>query len=150
MQIHRVFLVTTIATLVIACGGGQTTPTTSEGSEGRTCADLGLDDPELLAQCEAREVECPGQVTMAETAPPQFGCPPGPSSPTSSNPDKSVSSPDTPNASTDACEGYSLGDACVNEENLAQCHAMAAQCPGNVQVLESCPLQFACSNDEKS
>ncbi|AKF09907.1 hypothetical protein DB32_007056 [Sandaracinus amylolyticus] len=46
--------------------------------------------------------------------------------------------------SDDACAGYHAGDACITEENLAQCREMAAQCGGEVLVLESCPLQFAC------
>lgn len=43
-----------------------------------------------------------------------------------------------------SCEGYSEGDACITSENLAQCEQMSAQCPGEMQVMESCPLQFAC------
>ncbi|HJK91498.1 MAG TPA: hypothetical protein RMH85_14920 [Polyangiaceae bacterium LLY-WYZ-15_(1-7)] len=39
---------------------------------------------------------------------------------------------------------YELGDPCITEENLAACQARAAECPGEVLVLESCPLQFAC------
>lgn len=144
MKTYRLFLISMIAASSTACGGGQTTTSTAEGSAGATCVDLGLDDPELLAQCEAREAECPGQVTMAETAPPQFSCPPGPDSPTSSNLDESVSPPEEGSASPDSCEGYNLGDSCIDEDNLAQCHAMAAQCPGAVQVMESCPLQFSC------
>lgn len=54
------------------------------------------------------------------------------------DPDTSVSNDD------EACEGYSLGDSCIDESNFAQCQEMAAQCPDQVQVMESCPLQFAC------
>ena len=46
-----------------------------------------------------------------------------------------------------SCEGYSEGDACITAENLAQCERMAAECPGEMQVLESCPLQFACPGE---
>jgi hypothetical protein len=42
------------------------------------------------------------------------------------------------------CEGYTTDDACITQENLAQCEEMAAECPNGVVVLESCPLQFAC------
>lgn len=47
-------------------------------------------------------------------------------------------------APPESCGGYSLGQACVTEENLAQCREMEARCPGRVLVRESCPLQFAC------
>lgn len=42
------------------------------------------------------------------------------------------------------CAGYGPNDACMNEESFAACLAREAQCPGQVLVLESCPLQFAC------
>ncbi|MCZ7684928.1 MAG: hypothetical protein M5U28_41615 [Sandaracinaceae bacterium] len=45
---------------------------------------------------------------------------------------------------SDRCGGYSPTDPCMNEASFAQCREMAARCPGEVQVLESCPLQFAC------
>ena len=47
-------------------------------------------------------------------------------------------------ASDERCEGYTPGDACIDEDSFASCQAMAAQCPGQVQVAESCPLQFSC------
>lgn len=50
---------------------------------------------------------------------------------------------ETPEQS-DACEGLHLGDPCITEHNFAQCQARAAECPGEVLQLESCPLQFAC------
>ncbi len=50
----------------------------------------------------------------------------------------------TPDGAGDACAGFGPNDACINEENLAQCRAREAECPGQVLVLESCPLQFAC------
>lgn len=53
----------------------------------------------------------------------------------------------TPSANTASrtdCDAYRAGDACVTDENVAQCRALAAQCPGQVRVMESCPLQFAC------
>jgi len=37
-------------------------------------------------------------------------------------------------------------DACMNEDNHAECLAVAKKCPGKVVQLESCPLQFACDN----
>jgi len=43
-----------------------------------------------------------------------------------------------------SCEGYAPTDGCMNEDNFAQCQQMAAHCPGQVQVMESCPLQFGC------
>lgn len=45
---------------------------------------------------------------------------------------------------SEACEGYSVTDPCMNEDNFAQCQQRAAACPGAVRVLESCPLQFRC------
>ena len=48
-----------------------------------------------------------------------------------------------PDAGAD-CD-YSLDDACITAENLAQCEDMSAQCPGQVAVMESCPLQFGCA-----
>jgi rhodanese-related sulfurtransferase len=44
----------------------------------------------------------------------------------------------------ESCAGYSLGDACITEDNFAQCQEMEQRCPGEVLALESCPLQFAC------
>lgn len=44
----------------------------------------------------------------------------------------------------DTCAGHSRTDACITEENFAQCQAREAECPGQVLSLESCPLQFAC------
>ncbi|MBW2522932.1 MAG: hypothetical protein JRI23_02090 [Deltaproteobacteria bacterium] len=35
--------------------------------------------------------------------------------------------------------------ACMNEDNHAQCRQVAASCAGEVLQLESCPLQFSCS-----
>jgi hypothetical protein len=46
--------------------------------------------------------------------------------------------------SPDTCGGYGPNDACMNEDNFAACQAREAECPGQVLVLESCPLQFAC------
>jgi hypothetical protein len=34
---------------------------------------------------------------------------------------------------------------CMDEGNLAECEDANEECPGEVLVLESCPLQFACS-----
>lgn len=57
---------------------------------------------------------------------------------------------DEPVSSGETCEGYSMGDACVDDANFAQCQDMAAQCPGEVQVMESCPLQFSCPSGGES
>jgi hypothetical protein len=35
----------------------------------------------------------------------------------------------------------------MNEENHAQCLVIAASCQGEILQLESCPLQFSCSDD---
>ena len=35
-------------------------------------------------------------------------------------------------------------EPCMNEDNHAECMAVAASCEGHVTQLESCPLQFAC------
>jgi hypothetical protein len=34
--------------------------------------------------------------------------------------------------------------ACITPAGMDQCAQMESQCPGEVLVLESCPLQFAC------
>lgn len=51
--------------------------------------------------------------------------------------------PDGDTAS-ETCAGHGPNDSCMNEDNFAQCQAREAECPGQVLVLESCPLQFAC------
>jgi hypothetical protein len=45
---------------------------------------------------------------------------------------------------SDTCLSYHRGDACIDDTNLAACQAAEAQCPGQVLVAESCPLQFSC------
>jgi hypothetical protein len=43
------------------------------------------------------------------------------------------------------CDDLMANDAgCMNEDNLAECKTAQAECPGNVLVMESCPLQFGC------
>jgi hypothetical protein len=49
-----------------------------------------------------------------------------------------------PDAPSDRCEGYGPNDSCMNEDNFRECQEAAAECPGAVLVLESCPLQFRC------
>lgn len=49
-----------------------------------------------------------------------------------------------PDASAGGCGDRSPTEPCMNDENFAQCQEMEAKCPGEVLVLESCPLQFAC------
>lgn len=49
-----------------------------------------------------------------------------------------------PSVSGGDCDAYDANDACITEQNLAQCREMAERCPGRVLVRESCPLQFAC------
>ena len=55
-----------------------------------------------------------------------------------------TNTPSEDSSTDDGCAGYHAGDACVTDENLAQCREREAECPGAVVVLESCPLQFAC------
>lgn len=43
---------------------------------------------------------------------------------------------------------YTLDDGCIDEAALEACHAVSAECPGAVQVMESCPLQFSCGPDQ--
>lgn len=52
--------------------------------------------------------------------------------------------PSDADPSPDSCGGYGPNDACMNEDNFAACQVREAECPGQVLVLESCPLQFAC------
>ena len=42
------------------------------------------------------------------------------------------------------CTDLMATSSCMNEDNLAECEAAAADCPGEVLVMESCPLQFGC------
>lgn len=49
-----------------------------------------------------------------------------------------------PSTSGSADCDYTLDDPCITADNLQQCEDMAAQCPGQVLVMESCPLQFGC------
>ncbi|MGE0788195.1 MAG: hypothetical protein AB7S26_21160 [Sandaracinaceae bacterium] len=70
-----------------------------------------------------------------------LGCGGGGEEPTS---DGSSGSED-PSAET--CEGYGASDSCMGDDAFAQCQAAAAQCPGEVLQMESCPLQFACPDD---
>lgn len=51
-------------------------------------------------------------------------------------------SSDTPDAEA-GCP-YTLDVPCIDEDALAQCEAAYTECGGEVSVLESCPLQFAC------
>ncbi len=44
-----------------------------------------------------------------------------------------------------SCLGFSLGDPCITRRALGQCRAAVAQCGDDlVQVIQTCPLQFAC------
>lgn len=43
-----------------------------------------------------------------------------------------------------SCGGRQAGEPCVTDGSIAQCRVREEQCPGEVIVLESCPLQFAC------
>jgi hypothetical protein len=44
----------------------------------------------------------------------------------------------------DTCAGYSPSHQCMNPDNFELCRALEAECPGQVLVMESCPLQFSC------
>ena len=126
--------------LLFACGGSQTsTGSPDEGTSGD--CNYSVDDScmnaDALAQCQSMAAQCPGQVQAMETCPLQFACPPETTSDTSTSNDSDTSV-------GESCEGYRIGDSCIDESNFAQCQQMAAQCPGQVQVMESCPLQFAC------
>lgn len=59
-----------------------------------------------------------------------------PTEPTSNPPATSTASADCPSPT----------DGCMNEDNHAECLAVAKKCPGKVVQLESCPLQFACED----
>ncbi len=126
MNLSRGWSALTFATVVAACGGTQSNPG-AEGPSESSCAGFELEGSDLES-CQAVEVDCPGAVRMMETSPPQFAC---------ANDDSSA-------ADAPPCEGYTLGDSCVDDAAFAQCQEVAAQCPGEVQVMESCPLQFAC------
>ena len=55
--------------------------------------------------------------------------------------------PDQAAVTAPASECPAPTDACMNEENHADCLATAKQCPGYVVQLESCPLQFDCGEE---
>ena len=50
----------------------------------------------------------------------------------------------TPADSTSACPAPE--ESCMNSENHAACLEVEATCDGELPFLESCPLQFACSD----
>ena len=43
-----------------------------------------------------------------------------------------------------------LESSCIDEEALAACQAASAECAGQVQVMESCPLQFSCGGSAQA
>lgn len=43
-----------------------------------------------------------------------------------------------------SCAGMRAGQPCVSDASIAQCRVREEQCPGEVIVLESCPVQFVC------
>ncbi len=43
-----------------------------------------------------------------------------------------------------SCGGVQAGEPCVTDSSIAQCRVREGQCPGEVILLESCPVQFAC------
>ena len=53
------------------------------------------------------------------------------------------STPPSQAAEESACPAPT--DACMNAENYAECLSVEASCEGEVVHLESCPLQFGCS-----
>lgn len=125
--------------MLVACGcgaGDEPTSSSSTGGEApaETCEGYALDDAcmneDNLAQCRAMAAQCPGQVQVMESCPLQFGCPSG------------GDGAAAPTAET--CEGHAVDDPCMGEDAFAACQAAAAECPGEVQVMESCPLQFGC------
>jgi len=129
------------ALTLLGCGGAQG-PSSSTGNANSDCPYTVGDscvDENAMAACEAAAAECPGAVQTLETCPLQFSCG------AAGDGDTSVGNDGDTSVSNDqACEGYNLGDACITEDNFAQCQAMSAQCPGEVVAMESCPLQFAC------
>jgi len=126
--------------VLCACGSGDasnepvspgSTGTASAGREASdTCEGYSLGDgcvnERNLAQCMRAAAQCPGEVQVMESCPLQFSC------------------PGAAGASGESCLGRTLDDACMDESALAQCQAVATQCPGEEQVLETCPLQFRC------
>lgn len=46
------------------------------------------------------------------------------------------------------CAGYSPSHQCMNPDNFELCRALESECPGQVVVMESCPLQFSCPSAE--
>lgn len=125
--------------LLVALGCGSTgesaQSTGSTGSLDEACEGYQLGDPCIddanFTQCQEMAAQCPGAVAVMESCPLQFSCEGG-------------GGGGTAGGDTADCD-YDLADPCINEENLAQCQEMAAQCPGAVAVLESCPMQFSCN-----
>ena len=47
----------------------------------------------------------------------------------------------------DICASYALGQPCVDATNIAECQQIKSQGCTELQVLESCPLQFRCASN---
>ncbi len=64
--------------------------------------------------------------------------------PSSATPPVDPATEDDGATGTGTCAGHAPTDTCMDENNFAQCQKMEAECPGEVLVMESCPLQFGC------
>lgn len=53
------------------------------------------------------------------------------------------SAPPATDAAGEDCR-FEPDDPCISEEGLEQCRARSAECPGEVLILESCPIQVRC------
>merc|ERR1712113_1161788 len=87
------------------------------------------------AVCRAKKAECGEAMLIMESCPLQFGCPPtcGPNC-------------TAPNTAVDC----NADQACMNEENRADCFAKLAECGDEMLIMESCPLQFGCPGNANS
>jgi hypothetical protein len=85
--------------------------------------------PENVAECNALVAANCSSILVRESCPVHFGC------------------GDT-NRTTPLSVCGSPTDACMNQENYKQCKSLEEGGCIKIGVLESCPLQFACTDDD--
>lgn len=113
----RLFTLLSIIWLAAACANSSTTAPQATSSTTQAQG-----DPAASAETDPA---APAEADPASTA--QVG---DPATPQAAD-DPRCPAPDTP---------------CMNADNHAQCLAIAATCKGRIELLKSCPYQFACGD----
>ncbi|MEM9071816.1 MAG: hypothetical protein AAGE52_25120 [Myxococcota bacterium] len=139
----KAFGMMVVLAMGVACGGSEEADNSgSAGGEdpaaGQCPDELGpCYNEETRAECRAALAECPsGQLDVLESCPVQYACNPG---------DEAPAGGDDPVSNETPCP-EELGP-CYNEETRAECRQVLAECAsGQLDVLESCPVQFVCSD----